>query len=82
MIKGNEEASTLQMHVGIDIDKRIVSDANRAGTILLNGKLTDLWQIVGSLIGCEVGQTASQFYTQYASNLKLQVEVREDVQRG
>ena len=54
MTHGNEEAGALQVEVGIHVHKRIAANLLFALFILLNGKLSNLWQIVGCVILREI----------------------------
>ena len=75
MTHGNEETGTLQLKVGIDVDKRITSQFNTTVWILLDGKLSDLRQVVRSIVFGEIGGTSTQLDVKYTGYLKLQEEV-------
>ena len=68
----NKETGTLQVHVSIDIDPRIATEFHTAGSVLLDGKLAELWQIVRGVVLGELGGTAAQLNAEHAGNLELQ----------
>ena len=68
------------MHVGIDVNERIATNLLTTVFILLNGKLSQLWQIVRGFILGEERHTATQLHTQHTGYLELQIEVGEEIE--
>ena len=64
-----------------DVDPGIATQLDAAVGILLYGKLVELRAEVGRIVLGEPGGVGSQFDTQHAGNLELQVEVGEEVER-
>ena len=50
MAVGQKETGTLQVHVGIDVDEGIATDFLTTVSVLLDGKLSQLWKIVRTFI--------------------------------
>ena len=46
----NEETCTLQVHIGIDIYPRIATEFHTTVSVLLDGKLAELGNVVGGVI--------------------------------
>ena len=70
MTHHDEETGALQVHVGIDVNKRIAAQFHTRLDILLYGKLADLRQIVGRVVFGEEGGIGTQFYCFTTRNLK------------
>ena len=75
-----EEPTTFQHQIGIDIDEGVFAEFYLALRVLLYGKLVDKRTEIGGIVFREISGIGTQFHTEYAGNLKLQVEVGEDVQ--
>lgn len=62
MAEHDEEACVFQVHVGINVYKRVASEFNTAVIIFLNSKLIELRTEVGGIVfGEEIG-VASKLY--------------------
>ena len=77
VVPHDEEAGSLQVHVGVDVDEGVVAQGNAAVGDLLHGILIELWTEVGGFVLGEEGAAGTELDAEYTGNLETEVEVGE-----